>query len=50
MEQKKLLIKNASQVVKVCGKMEKMLVGEAMKKIEILNAISGSGLSIVANW
>ncbi|KAJ8046502.1 putative imidazolonepropionase [Holothuria leucospilota] len=47
--QLKLLIKNARQVVQVCSKGEKILVGPAMRKLAILNETNEEGISIVVN-
>lgn len=44
-EQHLLLIRNASQIVRVCSNREQRLVGHAMKEISVLNA-EPEGLSI----
>ena len=45
----KLLVKNAHQVVKVCCNREQMLVGEAMKRVEIVQSDGGKGISIAVD-
>ena len=43
-------MKNADQVVLVCCKGERMIVGEAMKKIEMIKRNEHCGVSIVVDW
>ena len=49
MKKGKLLIKNAHQVVKVCGNYEKMLVGKEMREIDIFNSKNNNNLGVVVN-
>lgn len=45
----RLIIRNAKQVVLVCKNGERILKGEAMKSVAVMDSNKNSGLSVVAN-
>lgn len=45
----RLIIRHAKQVVLVCKNGERVLKGEAMKTVAVLDSEEGAGVSVVAN-